>query len=105
MANRFRDALVRSYVGAIALGWVFGQGILHFAYIFTAPVTGWLGRREYHSLSLSKNPVPPFTLQDAVPDLLRSVVLLLIGYLLLRWLYYKPETRETTQAVTEASLE
>ena len=101
MAKRFRDALARSYVGAIALGWVFGQGILHFAYIFSAPVTAWLGRREYRSLSLSKNPVVPFTLEDALPELIRSVLLLLIGYLLLRWLYYKPEISDRKSAAEE----
>jgi hypothetical protein len=50
MLERLRSVLVSSFVGAIALGSVFAQGILHFAYVFSAPVAGWLTRREYHGV-------------------------------------------------------
>jgi hypothetical protein len=92
MLERLKRALVNSFVGAIALGWLFAQGILHFAYVFSAPVAGWLTRREYHGMVVSTG----FSLQDALPELVRSVSLLLVGYLLLRWLYYKPIESETT---------
>lgn len=88
MFKKFKTALVKSFVGAIALGWIFAQAILHFAYIFSNPVTGWLTRREYSGLV--KGVPAGFTLQDALPELARSFVLLLIGCLLLRWLYFKP---------------
>jgi len=76
---------VKSFVGAIALGWIFAQGILHFAYIFSAPVTGWLSRREFSGLVGHTTP-----LDEALLELARSVVVLVVGYLLLRWLYFKP---------------
>jgi hypothetical protein len=88
MFRRFKSALVKSFVGAIALGWIFAQGILHFAYIFSAPITAWFSRREYSGL-LNRG-TAGFSLQDALPELARSFVLLFIGYLLLRWLYFKP---------------
>jgi hypothetical protein len=92
MLERLRSALVSSFVGAIALGWVFAQAILHFAYVFSAPVAGWLRRREYHGIFDPVN--AGFSLHDALPDLAKSVSLLIIGYLLLRWLYYKaPQVR------------
>jgi hypothetical protein len=97
-----KDALIKSYAGAIAVGWLFGQAALHFAYIFSTPLTSWLARREYYTLSLSHSTVPRFTLQDALPELIRCVVLLLIGYLLLRWLYYnKPVPQKTTDSVAD----
>lgn len=87
MFERFRSVLVSSFVGAIALGWVFAQAILHFAYIFSAPVAGWLTRREYHGVV--DRVYGGFSLHDALPELAKSVSLLVVGYVLLRWLYYK----------------
>ena len=87
MLERLRSVLVSSFVGAIALGSVFAQAILHFAYVFSAPIAGWLTRREYHGMVDRVN--AGFSLHDALPELAKSVSLLLVGYLLLRWLYYK----------------
>jgi hypothetical protein len=99
MFKKIKTALVKSFVGAIALGWIFAQGILHFAYTFSAPVTGWLTRREYYGLV---NRIPAgFSLRDALPELARAFVLLLIGYLLLRWLYFKPLENELTTLKSE----
>ena len=94
MLERLRSVLVSSFVGAIALGWVFAQAILHFAYVFSAPVAGWLTRREYHGIVDRVNTA--FSLHDALPELAKSVSLLIVGYILLRWLYYgstQPETQ------------
>jgi hypothetical protein len=88
--ERLKRALVTSFVGAIALGWVFAQGILHFASIFSAPVAGWLMRREYRGMLERANGLTGFSLQDALPELAKSFFLLLIGSLLLRWLYITP---------------
>jgi hypothetical protein len=97
MFERLKVALVESFVGAIALGWVFAQGILHFAYIFSAPAAGWVMRREYHGIIDRAAFANSFSLQDAVPELIRSVLLLLVGYWLLRWLYFKPLKKQTTE--------
>jgi Zn-dependent protease len=103
MLERLKRALVNSFVGAIALGWLFAQAFLHFAYVFSAPLAGWLARREYHGM-LGAGTVPTgFSLQDALPELVKSVSLLLLGYFLLRWLYYKPIEPETTVSRTEES--
>jgi hypothetical protein len=90
MLKRLKTALVTSFVGAIALGWLFAQGILHFAYIFSAPVVAWLVRREYRGMIEHADAVRGFSFQDALPDLAKSFFLLLAGYLLLRWLYFTP---------------
>ncbi|MGA9039722.1 MAG: hypothetical protein WB421_04230 [Terriglobales bacterium] len=95
MFKRLRRALVTSFVGAIAVGWIFAQGMLHFAYIFSAPIAGWLMRREYHDVMERATTVTGISLQDGLPELVRSVSLLLVGYFLLRWLYFKPLEQET----------
>ena len=80
--KRLKRALVTSFVGAIALGWLFAQGILHFANIFSAPIAGWLMRREYRGAMERANTATGFSLQDALPELVRSFSLLLVGIFL-----------------------
>jgi hypothetical protein len=98
MFKHLKRVLVTSFVGAIGLGWLFAQGILHFAYIFSAPVAGWLMRREYPGAVEHLNATTSFSLQDALPEMARSFSLLLVGYLLLRWLYYRPLDQEVTES-------
>jgi hypothetical protein len=105
MLKRLKKALVTSFVGAIALGWVFAQGILHSANILSAPIAGWLVRREYRGFVERANSPAGFSLQDALPELARSLSLLLVGYLLLRWLYLTPLEPETMKASPEQNLD
>jgi hypothetical protein len=89
MFKRLKRALVGSYVGTIAVGWIFAQGILHFAYVFSAPITNWIARNEYRGI-MGQSTVKGFALRDGLPDLVRSIALLMLGYLLLKWLYFTP---------------
>src|SRR6266852_1471869 len=91
------------WIGTIALGWLFAQGIMHFANIFTAPVAGWLVRHEYRGVMERANGVTGFSLQDALPELVRTFVLLVVAYLLLRWLYFTPSEQESMEPVSEQS--
>jgi hypothetical protein len=100
MFERLKNVLVSSYVGAIALGWIFAQGILHFANIFSAPIAGWVTRREYRGL-MEHGTVTGFTLRDSLPELAKSVSLLAVGYFLLRWLYFgSPEKQNIAEATS-----
>jgi hypothetical protein len=101
MFERVRKTLVKSFVGTLALGWIFAQGILHFAYIFSTPVAGWLTRREYRGLVERPELARGFSLQDALPESARSFSLLVVGYFLLRWLYFKPLEQEPTEPTSE----
>jgi hypothetical protein len=87
MFERLKKALVESYVGAIGLGWIFAQGVLHFAYVFTGPLVGWISSKEYFAFT-ARVPPPGFWLRDSLLELARSLALLLLGYVLLRWLYF-----------------
>jgi hypothetical protein len=80
---------VRSYVGAIGMGWLLAQCVSHFVNIFAAPVAIFISRRDFGGLA--EHPVNEgFSLQSAFPELIRFSLLLVIFYLLLRWLYYTP---------------
>lgn len=50
MLEQLKRALVESFVGAIALGWVFAQGFIHFSYSFIKPFALWFQRKEYGPL-------------------------------------------------------
>jgi putative transposase len=95
--RRLKQVLVESFVGAIALGWLFAQGIEYFANIFAAPVAAWIMRRQYRGFTDRAIGPAGFSLLDALPELVRSFSLLLVWYILLRWLYFKPLKKETPQ--------
>ena len=99
MFDRLKRALVESFVGAIGLGWIFAQGVLHFADIFTAPIAGWIVRDEYKQFADHVAVPSGLLLRDALPELVRAFFLLLIGYVLLRWLYFKPVEVKGVEAV------
>lgn len=101
MLKSLKAALVSSFVGTIAIGWIFAQGILHFAFVFSAPLTSWLVRREYRNFMDRPAATMAISLQDSVPELVKSLALLLLGYLLLRWLYISPPAQRTLETETE----
>jgi hypothetical protein len=100
MFDRMKRALVESYVGAIALGYMFAQGILHFVNVFASPVAGWVSRKQYGGLMPRTTVLPGFSLQDALPEVVRFFLLLLVWFVLLRWLYFKPFEKETPEPDT-----
>jgi len=103
MFKRLKEALVSSYVGTVALGWIFSQAILHFVYVFSAPITSWIARDEYRGI-IAQSTVKGFMFRDGLPELVRSIALLIIGYLFLRWLYFGPvEQKSDMDDATKAS--
>jgi hypothetical protein len=98
--ERMKRTLVESYVGAIALGYLLVQVILHLVDFFMFPITAWLAawaaRIEYWRLSPPSPTSAVWSFRDALPELERFLILLLVWYLLLRWLYFKP-VKETAE--------
>ena len=86
---------MESFVGAIALGYLFAQGIMHFAAIFSDPVARWIMRGEFPGITDRPTVSAGFFLKDALTELVTSFFLLLLGYILLRWLYFKPLVEKT----------
>jgi hypothetical protein len=89
MFERLKRNLVDSYVGAIAMGWLLATAVLDFVGIFSLPVRFWVSANEYRTPSPGTGPVS-FHPQDAVPELVKTILVLLIWYVLFRWLYFKP---------------
>lgn len=100
MFERLKRPLVESYVGAIALGWLLASGILNFASIFSSPVLGWVTRNEVLTLSHVTVPVG-FQLRDALPELIKTFLVLLIWYVLFRWLYFKPVNISSSESTLD----
>jgi len=90
MFKRLKQAMVESFVGAVALGYLLAQVLMHFVNVFTQPFAGWISRKQYGGMLPGSRNLPGFSLQDAVPELIRFVLLIVIWYVLVRWLYFKP---------------
>jgi hypothetical protein len=96
MIDQLKGTLVESFIGAIALGWLFAQAIYHFVSILAQPVASWAMRSEMRRIPGMASTPSDLLLRLALPELLRSAGLLLLGYLLLRWLYFKPLDESAT---------
>jgi hypothetical protein len=78
------------------------KGILHLAYVFSAPITSWIARDEYRGI-MAQSTVKGFMFRDGLPELVRSIGLLVVGYLLLRWLYFRPCEKSDVDDATKTS--
>lgn len=104
MFRRLKKTLVESYIGAIGLGYLLAQTMLHAVGIISAPVADWITQREWGTYAAARGYGPHgFLLQYAVPELIRSVGLLVIWYVMVRWLYFTPLMAED-QPQTESQL-
>jgi hypothetical protein len=88
MLHRLKAALVDNYVGAIALGYLLGDGVEEIATVFIAPLSEWARLKELHRLLPQGSPDPGFSPLSSLPHLAKGVFYVLIALALLRWLYY-----------------
>lgn len=90
MLERLRQTLVESYVGTVALGWLLADGLMDFVRIFSTPLASWVSRTDLQVFT--QHPAGPVgvRLQDGLPELIKAFLVLLIWYVLFRWLYFKP---------------
>jgi hypothetical protein len=97
MFERLKRALEESFVGAIALGYLLAQIILNFVDIFASPVAHWVSEKDANRFLTATTAPASFALEDALPDLIRFFLLLLVWYVLLRWLYIKPLKKDASE--------
>ena len=101
MLKRLKRALVESYIGAIALGWLLADDIMQFANIFATPIQEWAARHEYSNL-IAKAPAPAASglpLEFAEPAVVRFLLILAIWYGLVRWLYFDSPSKQASEPV------
>jgi hypothetical protein len=101
MLEGLRRALVESYVGAISLGWMLAQIVTHFVGVFSAPVAAWVSQKTYRNITNSSGSAG-FPFDAAFPELIRAFLLLLVWYVLIRWLYLKPLKIKSSDAASTA---
>ena len=101
MLNRMKRAVVDSYIGAIALGYLLAAVILSFVRIFATPISAWVAETRYHGV-VPDMATPHFTFQDSYPELVSFVLSLVLWYLLLRWLYMTPTRSEASGPAAES---
>jgi len=94
--------MVESFVGAIALGYLLAQCILHFVNIFASPVGVWFVRDEFRAIVPHTTGSARGLLGAALPEFVTFFLLLLVWYLLLRWLYFTPLKKETSEQATSS---
>jgi hypothetical protein len=97
MFERLKRALIENFVGAIALGYLLAQCILDFVNIFASPVASWIMRNEYRKVIPGGTALAGFSLRDGLPNLVRFLFLFLVWYFLVRWLYFTPLEKETSE--------
>jgi predicted Kef-type K+ transport protein len=101
MLERLRQTLVESYVGAIALGYLLAQDIILLVNVFSSPIAAWAARRETEQFLPMLSTLRPqgapqltqaqrFPFENGLSSLMGFLVLLLLWYLLFRWLYFRP---------------
>ena len=103
MLHRLKTALVDSYVGAIALGYLLGEGVEEIATVITAPFSKWVALKELRRLSPQSTPDAGFNLQASLPHLAHGVFYILIALALLRWLYYPAKVKAPSEGTGEAN--
>jgi hypothetical protein len=99
--ERLRRTLVESLIGAIALGYLLALDIGYFVNIFVAPVAAWAARKDYQGLMLHTQAPAGFPFRDALPELASFLLLLLVWYLLFRWLYFEPFKKDKSGPVPD----
>ncbi len=88
MLDRLKRVLVKSFIGAIGLGYLLAQAVMYMVSIFTSPLTQWSTQSIFQSIAPRPSAPAGFPFQAALPQIVGFLVLLLIWYGLLRWLYF-----------------
>lgn len=99
MLERLKRTLVDSLIGAIALGYLLAIDILRFVDIFVSPVEAWVKRSEFPEVIGHSHASSGFPFRYALLQLASFLMLLLVWYLLFRWLYFKPFKKENSELV------
>jgi hypothetical protein len=102
MFPRLKKALVYSYVGAIALGYLLAEGVEQIINVFTAPFSEWVAQKEFQWMMPQSAPLPGLSIRSSLPHLIHGFFFVIIGLALLRWLYYPAKVKVPKEPKSEA---
>ena len=101
MFRRIKTALVDSFVGAIAVGYLLAQALENIGYAFAAPFTRLMDEKALQLTSNSRAGHPSLSLAAGLPQLLSGCIYLFTAWVLLRWLYYNARKNQTPPQTPE----
>lgn len=88
MIDRLKRALIDSYVGVVAIGWMISDAGVRIASAFSEPIlTSFRHRLATETFGVRPSSAP-IDWQLVFPDLISAAILLAFSYGLLRWLYF-----------------
>jgi hypothetical protein len=96
MFDRLKRVLVGSFIGVVALGYLLAIVIQYFVSAFTSPIAAWAGRNLYPGPMTQGAASLSLPLRSALSPATAFVLLLLVWYVLLRWLYFTPVKEEVS---------
>jgi H+/Cl- antiporter ClcA len=86
---KIREVLKNQYIGAVAIGVIVAFAIISFiGTVFQATILYWEAR---HRASSVFSPSAQFPWGNLLAGLAPVVLYLIVAYLLMRWIYYRPE--------------
>ena len=94
--NRIREILLNEYIGAIAIGMVFANAIGQLVGAIISPGMTLWQRSSVHASVLTES--GGIAWPSFIRPFVSAVLLLLAGYVLIYWLYLRPENTESTEA-------
>ena len=100
MVDRLKHVLVESFIGAIALGYILAEVVLYFVSVFTSPLSTWAAQNLYRAIAPGTAASSSSYLRTAASPAVGFVLLLLVWYLLLRWLYFTPLKKKESDRAT-----
>src|ERR1035437_8126808 len=93
MFPELKKALVDSYVGAIALGYLLAEGAQQIIFVFTAPFSQWVAQKEFQWMIPQSAHESGLSIRSSLPHLVHGIFFIFIGLALLRWLYYPAKVK------------
>lgn len=95
MFKRLKRALVESYVGAIALGYLLAESVLYLINVVAAPETAW-AQQQYRAGLPGHVSWATLAQTYALDSLVKFIILLALWYILLRWLYFEKPPKQSS---------
>jgi hypothetical protein len=102
MFERLKQSVVESYVGAIASRLAISAKSCTFCEHLHRTSCGWILRREYRGFTEHATLLPGFSLQDAAPELIRSVSFCWFGIFCCAGFTSRPSKKETDEPTPDS---
>ena len=101
--KRIREVLRNEYIGAIAIGVLLASAITGLIGALVQPVFFYLESKPRPSSVFATEPAQHFPWLTMISGLVPVALYFLVAYLLLRWLYLRPDVRAERESGEDQS--